>query len=133
MADISPIAPKLALLIPRLGSGSDGELVASVRAIQRTLARIGADFHDLAAALAWHPESSAPGEPAADPVDISDLTAADMTVFLIQRANRLEHIERNFVAVLFGRHRRGVDLVLSAKQEAWLKSIFDRVAFGGAV
>lgn len=43
--------PKLKLLIPRLASDSDGEVVATVAAIARTLKSNGADLHDLAAAL----------------------------------------------------------------------------------
>lgn len=43
--------PKLKLLIPRLASDSDGEIVATVNAIARTLKSNGADLHDLAAAL----------------------------------------------------------------------------------
>ena len=132
MADLSPVAPRLAVLIPRLGSGSDAERVASVHAIQKMLERIGADFHDLAAALAVRSEDPAQADDQAEPVDLSSLTAADMVGYLIHHARRLPQVERDFVAVLFGRHRRGVDLALSAKQEAWLKAIFDRVAFGGA-
>lgn len=44
-------APMLTKLIPLLGSNHDGEVVATVRAIERTLSGIGNDFHDLAAAL----------------------------------------------------------------------------------
>ena len=132
MADLSPVAPRLAVLIPRLGSGSDAERVASIHAIQKMLEHIGADFHDLAAALAVRSEYPGPVEDEADAVDLSSLTAADMVGYLIHHARRLSQVERDFVAVLFGRHRRGADLALSAKQEAWLRTIFDRVAFGGA-
>jgi hypothetical protein len=37
--------------VPRLASESDNEVVATVRAIGRTLASSGLDWHDLAAAL----------------------------------------------------------------------------------
>jgi hypothetical protein len=43
-------AAKLALIIPRLGSDHDGEVVATARAISRTLTAAGLDWHDLAAA-----------------------------------------------------------------------------------
>jgi hypothetical protein len=49
---LADVAPKLAKLIPRLGSNHDGEVVATVDAIVRTLAAIGLDLHDLARALA---------------------------------------------------------------------------------
>ena len=60
MSDMSPISSaKLALLIPRLASDQDGEVVATARAIIRTLAARGLDLHDLAAVLV----------PVADPVE----------------------------------------------------------------
>ncbi|TIL94526.1 MAG: hypothetical protein E5Y73_11445 [Mesorhizobium sp.] len=42
---------KIAKLIPRLASNHDGEVVATVRAIVRTLGNAGADLHDLVAEL----------------------------------------------------------------------------------
>ena len=56
MTALAPIAPKLARLIPRLGSDHDGEIVATVRAIRRTLAAERLDLHDLANALDVKPE-----------------------------------------------------------------------------
>ena len=46
------VALTLGKLIPRLGSTSDGEVVATARAIGRTLKASGLDWHDLAGALA---------------------------------------------------------------------------------
>jgi hypothetical protein len=43
---------KLALLIPRLASEFDGEIVATVRAIRRVLSASGNDLHDLARIVA---------------------------------------------------------------------------------
>lgn len=51
MTDLSPIIPKLAKLVPRLASEADGEIVATVRAIDRTLRASGFDWHDVSAAL----------------------------------------------------------------------------------
>ena len=45
------IAPKVAKLIPLLASEQDGEALAAVRAIGRTLVAAGSDFHALANAL----------------------------------------------------------------------------------
>lgn len=44
--------PILGALIPRLGSEFDGEVVATARAIERTLKSQKLDWHDLAAAVA---------------------------------------------------------------------------------
>ena len=40
--------PKLCKLLPRLASNHDGEVVATVAAIERTLHSVGLDWHDLA-------------------------------------------------------------------------------------
>jgi hypothetical protein len=48
---LTTVAPKLSKLIPMLSSTADGEVVNTARAIERTLKGIGADWHDLAAAL----------------------------------------------------------------------------------
>lgn len=45
------IAPKLAKLLPLLGSDNDGEVISTVRAIRRTLSAAGLDLHDLAQAV----------------------------------------------------------------------------------
>jgi len=42
------VVNKLRLLIPRLGSDYDGEVVATVRQIRKTLQGAGLDLHDLA-------------------------------------------------------------------------------------
>jgi hypothetical protein len=47
----APCAETIAKLIPRLGSTFDGEVVATSRAIERTLRSAGFDWHDLAAAV----------------------------------------------------------------------------------
>src|SRR4051812_42530203 len=57
MTALAPLAPRLARLIPRLASNHDGEVVATVRAIARTLKSSGLDFHDLAGALEHEPET----------------------------------------------------------------------------
>jgi hypothetical protein len=51
MSNLALIGPQLGKMIPRLASEYDGEVVATVRAIDRTLKAAGRDWHDLAAAL----------------------------------------------------------------------------------
>ena len=46
---LAPIAPRLANLIRMLASDKDGEVLAAVAALKRTLAGSGADLHTLAA------------------------------------------------------------------------------------
>jgi hypothetical protein len=57
MTALAPLVPKIAKLIPRLATNHDGEVVATVRAIERTLASAGLDLHDLAGALEREPET----------------------------------------------------------------------------
>jgi hypothetical protein len=47
-ADLTPIASKLCNLVRMLSSNQDGEIIAAARAIGRTLAGHGLDFHALA-------------------------------------------------------------------------------------
>jgi hypothetical protein len=55
MSALAIISPKIGRLIRLLGSDSDGECLAAARALGRTLAGAGEDFHSLADAV----ESSA--------------------------------------------------------------------------
>src|SRR5271165_2052604 len=47
-AALAVVAPRIGQLIRLLGSDQDGEVVAAARALGRTLASVGADFHTLA-------------------------------------------------------------------------------------
>jgi hypothetical protein len=51
MSNLTLIGPQIGKMIPRLASEYDGEVVATVRAIERTLKAAGRDWHDLAKAL----------------------------------------------------------------------------------
>jgi hypothetical protein len=51
-AALSTIAPRITKLLPLLASDRDGEVVAAVRAIDRTLKAEGLDWHALAAVFA---------------------------------------------------------------------------------
>jgi hypothetical protein len=47
----------LGKIIPRLATNHDGEVVATVRAIQRTLKGVNADLHDLCITMGVPPEA----------------------------------------------------------------------------
>ena len=51
MTTLAPVLSRVSKLVALLSSGHDGEVVAAVRAIGRTLGSAGLSFHDLAAAL----------------------------------------------------------------------------------
>jgi hypothetical protein len=76
MADLSPTAPKLPLMIPRLANDQPGEVVAAVEAIERKLAGADLDLHDLAAHVGTRRARSHGTPPQADrwqPADDDDL------------------------------------------------------------
>jgi hypothetical protein len=72
MSTLGCASPKIAKLIPRLASDYDGEVIATVRAIARTLYGAGKDFHDLACAVQ---QETAPANaaPPAEPQNWSEL------------------------------------------------------------
>jgi hypothetical protein len=50
-----PLPPVIAQLLPRLGSNFDGEIIATVKAIQRVLHSSSMDWHDLTKAITAPP------------------------------------------------------------------------------
>ena len=123
MGDLTPIRPKLAVLIPRLASDADGEVVATARAIGRQLESAGADWHALAEAVTAEPREriiyrEREPEPEPDPRNV--------VFWLAERAYRLRSRERSFINDLAARARVG-RLRLSEKQGQWLCAIYARV------
>jgi hypothetical protein len=59
-AMLSSIAPRIGRLVRLLASDKDGEVLAAARAIGRTLASAGQDFHALAEAVENAPHAVAP-------------------------------------------------------------------------
>jgi hypothetical protein len=122
MTALTPVLPKLERLIPRLASQQDGEIIATVRAIGRTLRGAGLDWHDIAAAIApaperprWRSETENWGE------------LANWCRF--NGAGRLSLKEAKFVADM------SCLLVLggepSPKQAEWLRAIYARLKGAG--
>jgi hypothetical protein len=122
VTSLTTVAPRLSQLIRLLGSDRDGEVVAAARAIQRTLATVGQDFHDLADVVESAPERSPPGqEPAHHHRGCEDHRA--MARWLLNRGARLSPKEWSFVADMAKRFGS-----LSERQEAWLLAIYERVS-----
>lgn len=126
MADLSPTpADKLRRLIPRLASDSDGEVLATVAAIRRTLARAGIDLHDLAARLT-DPARPCPEpprrQPSRDPESAEAL--AEAASWLRREAwGRLTEKQRDFVVSAHGLLKAGQSL--SPRQRAWLLGLLE--------
>jgi hypothetical protein len=98
------VAPLISKLIPRLASQYDGEVVATARAIERTLKAAGRDWHDLAAAI----------QPL--PTDWRSLAR-----FCAGQQQRLRPRELDFIVSISRQNR------LSEKQQRWLQDIASRV------
>jgi hypothetical protein len=123
MSALAPIGPKLAKLIPLLSSDKDGEVVATARAIERTLRAEGCDWHDLASAVTREPETRIiyinPPEP--EPRDWCELARWSRD----HDDDRLNTKERSFVNDMANRLVCGGDP--TEKQAAWLRSIYAKL------
>ena len=125
------ITPKLAKLLPRLASDHDGEVVATARAISRTLASAGFDFHDLAGALdrsepsprmAYRGRRQAPS-PEPDHAEVA--IARCLVRFLLDlRPHAITPKENAFLRSLLGSLDDGRRP--SPKQFGWLRDIHAR-------
>lgn len=118
MNALAPVAPKIAKLIPRLASDHDGEVVATVRAIRRTLESAGLDLHALAAELGDGITSEH------GPTTWQELAAWCRNI----GQHRLSLKEFMFVADMAD--RLILDAEPSEKQAAWLRSIYAKLRKG---
>ena len=104
---------RLSHLIRRLASTFDGEVVATVRAIERTLVAEGRDWHDLANQLTA-PGTIQPNEPP---------PLYHMAHWLYRRQN-LTQWEQKFVPSVLRQLRAGAQL--TAKQDQALRNCYAR-------
>lgn len=116
---IAPVAPKLAKLIPLLGTDRDGELVATVRAIGRTLEAANLTFHDLADAVR-------PGETPRPKLNETPFMKCNAALDQMHNLSPKEVKFLRDVGQLSARRH-----TLSAKQLAWLDAIYKRVCEAG--
>lgn len=126
MSALTPIAPKLAKLIPLLSSDKDGEVVATARAIERTLRAEGFDWHDLASVVTREPEMRIIyiKPPEREPKDWCELARWCRD----HDDDRLNAKERGFVADMASRLVCGGEP--SERQAAWLRAIYAKLKQG---
>jgi hypothetical protein len=134
MGDLAPIAPKLAKLLPMLATSHDGEVVATARAIGRTLQSAGLDWHSLAAAITTPPavrtverEPYKPSDDYWDGMDPNDWHG--MACWCREfDCGRLTPREQQFIWDMASplRFRRGQKP--SAKQHDWLRAIYVKLS-----
>lgn len=114
----SPIE-KLARLIPRLGTTFDGERLATVAAIERTLRNAGLDWHALAAAIERQPAPVRMTDCRYEPVDMPE-TVSEVAQWCLSRgAGRLSDREVRFL-----RNMLTWPGSPSSGQRKWLADIF---------
>jgi len=123
-AALAVVAPRIGQLIRLLGSDQDGEVVAAARALSRTLASVGADFHDLANTVERSAHISAVvGNSYNEPAAHYECDHRAIARWLLNSGARLSPKEFAFVVDMA--HRFGS---LSERQEAWLQGIYERVS-----
>lgn len=113
----SAVTPKLAKLIPMLGSDRAGELLAAVYAIQRTLKAAGSDLHAVAAVIERAGRPEGPSRP----------TWVDHARFCLQ-SGQLNERELEFVTDMARRSRFKPP---SPRQVEWLSALYARARFKG--
>jgi hypothetical protein len=120
--------PKLRLLIPRLATDSEGEMVATVNAICRTLKSSGADLHDLAAAIGT--PSSAKNNQREEPKREKPKSSPtnkwrDVLDFCMSNLEWMSEREKTFVSDMKGNLDKWGSP--TEKQGAWLMSIYRKL------
>lgn len=117
MSALAPVAPRLSKLLPLLASDNDGEVVATARAIDRTLRSAGLTWFDLAAALADPGPSRQSAPPRRPPLD--DVAAWRGMAGDVLAAGTLTPRQASFAASM-SRARRP----LTARQAEWLHDLW---------
>lgn len=118
---------KLAALLPRLATDSDGEVLATVAAIRRVLKAEGSDLHDLAKAATeggatvyktvYRDVYRDPPKP--------ETHWPEKAEYCHDRQHLLRGRELEFVCDIYAKTRIYPDL--TEKQGAWLESIYQRL------
>ena len=117
--------PALAKLIRLLASDVDGEVLAAVRALGRTLKASGCDFHDLAG-LVEAPSTATRARPASTTIstddDETELPWQHMVDACTDHPGRFTSKEWQFLQTM--QHWHGTP---TPKQLDWLVALFERV------
>lgn len=128
MAHLAPdLGSKIAKLLPRLASPHEGEVLATVEAIRRTLDRAELDLHDLAARLCApepvqpcaQPKAQSKPQPAPDQDAEAMLAKAEW--LRDQVGDDLTAKQAAFIATAIRMLRAGQ--ALSDKQRGWLHGL----------
>jgi len=115
---------RLSKLIRLLSSDKDGEVLASVRAIERTLKAHGKSFHDLADAivgkvLLMEIRTTVVKK---SPLDSIWVEACDALI----SGGKMNDVEQKFVVDMYNRFKFNPDFQPSRKQAEWFRSIVQK-------
>lgn len=113
---------KLAKLIPRLSSPHEGEIVATVSAIERTLASNGCDFHDLTAAVC-NEATQTVVDFERGPAMYPAAQLRPIIEMLLDRRARFTNRAVDFLSSLHMRCTEYSQVRLSEKQLTWLEDL----------
>lgn len=129
MSDLAVVAPKLSKLIPMLATDHDGEVVATVRAIGRTLKGAGLDFHNLVEALCEPRRAYAYAPPPPPTPEKEPETWDEIARWCLRRdAGDLTLKERKFVVDMV--RRAGMNIKPTDRQMSWLRAIHVKLQWG---
>jgi hypothetical protein len=127
MSDMAIVAPKLSKLIPMLATEHDGEVVAAVRAISRTLKGAGMDFHALVEALCEPKHGTYVPPP--PPPEKQPETWCEIAIWCRNHdGGDLSYKERKFVLDMIRRTATGYEP--TEKQATWLRALRVKLQWG---
>ena len=115
MAALPVIPEKVLVLLPRLASDADGEVVATARQIGKQLKAAGTDWHDLVSRLG-RASRHTPEEPC---------SWGELAGWCADRSASLSPKEAKFVRDMVNRSVLGG--TPTEKQGAWLRAIFAKL------
>jgi hypothetical protein len=122
MGSLATVTPKLAKLIPLLGSDQPGEVVAAATAIQGLLKKAGCDFHDLVAVIESPPPAARPRTDFHEPEKAEIHVMAD---FCYQRRDLVDEKHRPFIEKM---HRYALNgWYITGNQANYLAGIYRRL------
>lgn len=130
---IQNASPKLKLLIPRLASDNDGEIVSTVYAIKRLLSKNDCDFHDLAKSIGVASKYRSGGQKHTSKHNYNDVRGGGpdwsmVAAFCVSNIDRLGERESDFVVSVSDSIEDWGSP--TEKQAKWLRDIFLRLGGG---
>jgi len=110
---------KLEMLFPRLASNQDGEIVSTIRAINRVIKKDGVDWHDLTAKLCSVSAGDRGGK-TSEPQN----KFAQKVRFCLQASGIFNQREIEFLSDINAKLRHVREL--TPKQAVWLESLYGK-------